>query len=279
MPKKAAPGEIELSGETYKGMVENSNDLVWVLDAQGSFVYINRRAEEVSGYALGELRGTGFAPLVPKDDLPRLQKLFSDVFAGREARFEVSFYAKNGSLVSLSANAAPLVEKRKAIGIACFGQDITERKRAEEALRRSEAALGQAQRIAHVGNWDWDVKSDRARWSDEMCRVFGVEPGGLRGREESLKFMHPDDRESVRKAVADSLEKRRPYDISYRIVRPGGAVRFIHAQGEAFFGKDGKAERMIGTVQDVTERRQAEEALKESEERYRTWLTSMPKAC
>ncbi len=108
MTKKAAPEGIELSDETYRSMVGNSNDLIWVVDAHGNFVYMNRRAEEVTGYPLDELKGRNFAPLIPKADLPRIQKVFTDAMAGKPARKSVNrFGPSNNSRTISSAQRSP----------------------------------------------------------------------------------------------------------------------------------------------------------------------------
>ncbi len=132
-------------------------------------------------------------------------------------------------------------------------------RRAEEALRRSEASLAEAQRIAHLGTWDWDLASGRAWWSDEMCRIFGVAPDDFgRTFENSLKCIHPDDRESVQSALKEALEGGNSYDMEHRVARPDGVERFVHARGDAILNEAGRPIRMVGIVHDITERKRAE---------------------
>ncbi|MCX6546388.1 MAG: PAS domain S-box protein [Acidobacteria bacterium] len=140
--------------------------------------------------------------------------------------------------------------------------DVTERKQKEEIIRESEASLAEAQRSAQVGSWDWDLKQDKATWSVEMCRIYGVEPGGFRNLDESLQAIHPEDRESVRKAVEDALEGKKVYKVEHRVIRSDGSTRTVHAQGETITGEGGKPVRMRGTVQDITERQRAEERMR-----------------
>ncbi len=154
--------------------------------------------------------------------------------------------------------------------IATVDQMDSERQQAEAASRRSETGLAEAQRLAHLGTWEWDVVKDRAWWSEEMYRIFGLDPSRITPTlENSLKCMHPDDRGLVEAALKESFEQQKPYNIDYRIVRPDGAVRFVHAQGEVSYDYDHRPVRMVGIVQDVSEQTQAEEALRESEARYR----------
>lgn len=145
-----------------------------------------------------------------------------------------------------------------------------ERKRAEEELRRSESSLAEAQRIAHVGDWEYDVVKDEARWSDEMYRVFGFAPRSFVPTYKSLlASAHPDDRGRLRKAVRKALYREKQDYIEYRIVRPDGEVRCVLARYEVIRDGGGAPIKLSGTVQDVTERERNEEALRESEERYR----------
>ena len=147
------------------------------------------------------------------------------------------------------------------------------RQRVEEKLRRSEVSLAEAQRIAHVGSWDWDILKNEVSYSDEFHRMFGRRITNL---DAFLDSLHPDDREFVEKSVNEAMYKNRPYDIEYRVILPNGAERVIHAQGEVTFNNTGKSVRIVGTVQDISEHKLAESALKASEEKLRLMFKSVP---
>jgi PAS domain S-box-containing protein len=143
-----------------------------------------------------------------------------------------------------------------------LSQQIEERKRTEEALRESENGLAEAQRIAHMGNWDLDLVKNELRWSDEIYRIFGLKPQEFGATYEAfLNTIHPDDREFVDTSYTKSVKSNTPYDIVHRIVRPDGEVRYVHEKAEDIKDETGKTIRSIGTVQDITERKEAEDAL------------------
>jgi len=142
-------------------------------------------------------------------------------------------------------------------------QDITGRVKAGEALRRSEASLANAQRIAHIGSWDWNIVTNELRWSDEIYRIFGVAPQEFGATYDAfIGFVHPDDRELVAKAVDETLSGKKAYSIDHRIVLRDGAEKIVHEQGEVIFDESGRAVEMSGTVQDITGRKRAEEEVR-----------------
>jgi two-component system, NarL family, sensor histidine kinase UhpB len=144
-----------------------------------------------------------------------------------------------------------------------------ERKQAVEALQRSESSLAAAQRIAHIGNFEYSINRDEARWSDELYRIFGFAPRQFVPTYRTfLNSVHPDDRELLRKAVREALYSKKQVSLEYRIVRPSGEVRVVHTQYELSYDED-RPVKITGTVQDITERKEAEKALKEAEEKYR----------
>ncbi|MFQ5975366.1 MAG: PAS domain-containing protein, partial [Candidatus Hydrothermarchaeales archaeon] len=148
-------------------------------------------------------------------------------------------------------------------------KEIDERKKAEEVLRESETRLKDAHRIAHIGNWAWDLQTNELYWSEENYRIFGLSKDVVPSYEAFEKTIHPEDLEFVNKSVEDALQRKKPYDIEFRIIIPGGEERVVHAIGKVNFDKADKPLRFFGTIQDITERKKAEEMLTESEEKFR----------
>lgn len=150
-------------------------------------------------------------------------------------------------------------------GIACAVIDITEWRRVEDALRESREMLAEAEHLAHMGSWEWDIDGDRIQWSDGLYEIYGLTPDTFdarwAAREQREQRVHPEDRERVEASVARALETGHDYEIEYRIVRPDGRVRRLHARAHVMVDVAGTPRRLAGTVQDVTEVRAAEEAL------------------
>ncbi|MDZ8264120.1 EAL domain-containing protein [Nostoc sp. ChiQUE01b] len=156
-------------------------------------------------------------------------------------------------------------------------QDVTERqaalnecKQAEEELRRSERLLATAQKIAHLGSWEWYLESQKQIWSAETFRIFGLHPTqSVPTQAAFLQMLHPEDRSMLQKHLLQAIANGNPFNLEYRIVRPDGSLRYLESRAEVAYDTQGKTIRLYGAILDITERKQAEIALKQSEIRYR----------
>jgi PAS domain S-box-containing protein len=148
--------------------------------------------------------------------------------------------------------------------VAQLQQEMNERMRAEEELRSREKQLSEAQRLAHVGSWEWDVRSNRVSWSEELYRIYGLSPQEFQATYEAyLERVHPDDRELARKVIETAYRDLKPFTLEERIVRPDGTVRVLQSQGEVIADENGQPTKMIGVCQDITERKQLEQRIAE----------------
>ena len=128
---------LKESEELYRTIIEYSNDMIWTLDTQGRFVFFNKRSEEITGFKLEDWQGKSFAPLIEKDDLPKVIDVFHKTLGGEPAQYEVSVAKEDGIKIILLVNTAPIYSKEKVVGTVSFGRDITERKKAEEQIKES----------------------------------------------------------------------------------------------------------------------------------------------
>ncbi len=169
--------------------------------------------------------------------------------------------------------------------------DVAMRRASEEILRRTQAELDrrvrqrtaaladanihlrEAQRLANLGSWSWDIKRDRVQWSDQLFDIYGISREGFAGTvEQFLSFVHPDDRAKVEDSIDAALRSGKPFSHEERIVRPNGDTRYLQSIGEVVRGEKGEPIRMLGACLDVTERKQSERALRQSELSYRFLL-------
>jgi len=151
------------------------------------------------------------------------------------------------------------------------------RDRAVAQLSESEAKLKEAQRIGKIGYWERDLVADRITWSEETCNIFGLPlPNGGLSQADLQELIHPEDRHIQQQALEETLRQLHPYDVEYRIVKPDGETRFVHVIDQIVCDESGRPIRLFGTVQDITERRRAEEALRRSERELRLVIDTIP---
>lgn len=195
--------------------------------------------------------------------------------------FEVAFLFASirrslGETQNISERQAELeqvnvtIEHRVTERTAALTREIAERRQAEARLRLSEAQLAKAQRIAQLGSWEWDIVRDQVSWSEETARLYGFKEQDVDlAMDHCLERIHPEDREKVQHALAVSAQTGAPYMCDHRALLPDGSVRLLHGIGETVRDERGKPLKIIGTTQDITLTRTAEDALRRSEEQLR----------
>jgi PAS domain S-box-containing protein len=269
--RKKVESALRESEEFNRSIVESSADCIKVLDSHGHFISMS-----TPGLRLMEIED--IAPLVGTSwvewwDGPYRSAALEAIEAakgGKVGRFQGLCPTMKGTLKWWDVLVAPICDSegqlKRLVGTS---RDITESKQRELALQESEEKVRLATVAAELGMWFWDLETDDLVWTDHCKALFGLSPDTKMSYELFLNCLHPDDRQHTREAVTRALDEKVEYDIEYRSIWPDGNIHWIAARGRGFYDAEGRAFRMIGTAQDISERKRAEFALQEREEGLR----------
>lgn len=276
---KRANDAIKQSEAKYRQLFENASDIIYVHDLEGNYISINHAGEQIFGYSQEEALNLNVRSVIAPEHVDLVKQQLAKKIAGDtdQTVYEVCCLRKDGSRATLEVNSSVIVKDGIPIAVQGIARDISERKATEQALRRSEENLAAAQRITHLGSWELEISNvnnadeNAVTWSDEVYRIFGYEPHQIAVSSGFVyDAVHPDDRERVSQTFIEAVIQRRFLDIETRIVLPDGRVRLLSGKAETVYDQiSGKPMKMVGTIQDITERHDAEEALKLSEARFR----------
>ena len=257
--RKQAQEELRESRERLAAILDNSPTVIFLKDVEGRYLVINRqfeqrwgvRQESVHGRTDHELWPAAIADMVRANDLKVIEE-------GRSIEVEEVILDRT----YLSAKF-PLRDPGGDIyAVGGVATDITDRKRADDALRRERRQLAEAQAVAKLGSWEWDLATGVVEWSDEQYRIYGLEPGaGHPPLEEFIELVHPDDRAEVAARIKRLPGDPKPYDAEFRLNPANGREGVVSVHATVILGEDGKPAKLTGSIQDVTEQRAFEEEL------------------
>ncbi|GAB2533566.1 bifunctional diguanylate cyclase/phosphodiesterase [Rhodanobacter koreensis] len=237
----------------FHQVFERITDAYVALDRDWRYTYLNARACEFFGRRAEELIGKHIWAEFPEGGDQPFQRAYEQAMAEQRPIQLEAFYAPYNrwfeNRIYPSAN-----------GLTIYFLDITERKQVEQALQQHQRMLDQAQQVAHIGSWEWDIASNRVTWSAELYRIYGAAPGQHAATFQAyLALVHPLDRARVQQIIEQAGRDRQPFEFEERIVRPDGAERTLLSRGTVDIDETGHAVRMLGACQDITERKRAEQ--------------------
>ena len=255
----------EVAQDTAAALLEAAPDAILGVEDSGAIAFVNAQVVELFGYGREELIDQPVEMLVPQDTRGAHGALREGYQAAPRVRpmgegRNLRGLRKDGTEFPVEISLSPLAANGRVFVVAIV-RDVTRRSEVEAELRRTRDRLLEAERLARLGSWEWDITTNEVSWSDELFRIYGLEPGELEPSYEAfLDKVHPDDRESVdernRKAFAD----HQPFEDVKRCVRPDGEVFLMRTQGEVIADDQGNPLRMLGVCEDVTAEIRAEEA-------------------
>lgn len=256
--------------------------IVVVLDRCGRICRFNRAAQRISGYRFAEVVGRcPWDVLIPEEAAAEVRRqVLLQPLSRRtidESAYRHPWLTKDGRRLSIDWYSSLLLDQQEEVEyIVRIGIDVTHQQEQQRRLRDSEARLAEAQRIAKIGSWELDLVNDVLQWSAEVYRIFGVSPDGFNPTWDSfLQRVHPDDRELLHSSYQQSLAMGTPYDLTHRICLADGLVKWVWEQGMTEFDAAGQPLRCVGTVQDITDRMQAENMLLMANRRLWNILNSL----
>lgn len=254
--------ELERGGIDLRLVSGATHMPMWVFDLQSErFLAVNDAALRTYGYTRDEFLSMTIMDIRPPEDVPAHRKHQATLDPGPDASGTWRHRKKDGTIIDVEIITCA-TEHRGRPARLVLAYDLTEIRRTRELLRRRERQLEEAQRVAHLGSWEWDIPADTVTWSSELYRIFGLEPESIQVTYEGyLERVHPEDRERVRRIVDGSFRSGRSFDYDTRIVCPDGSFRWIQARGDVIVEPPGRPVRMVGTAVDVTDRRRADEEI------------------
>ena len=264
----SARKSVEARLRYHAQVLAQIHDAVISTDLDGIVTSWNKGAEDLFGYTEAQVLGQPVTTFYNEaENRFIVEEIIAPLKAKGSHEIEVSMRHKSGEVFYAQLSLSLLCDEKDNIPVGMIGYalDITQRKLAERALQHSQAGLAEAQQLAHLGNWEYDIVNDHISWSDEIFRIFEIDPEQFEASyAASFAIIHPDDRDWVDRAYRYSVENKTPHDVTHRLLMPDGRIKYVREMCETHYDKKGMPLRSLGTVQDITEQYLTSQALKYS---------------
>ncbi|MBM3141441.1 MAG: PAS domain S-box protein [Chloroflexi bacterium] len=277
--QKKAEEALRQSEERYRTILEDIKEGYWETDPAGNFTFFNDAVCHLLGYSKKKMMGMNYRAYIIAEDVDKVYKAFNQVYRTDKPIENMLYKTIRKDRSERFAETSVFPRRNdtgEIIGFRGVTRDVTERKEMEKALRESEEKFRIAAASVSDLVWDWDIVEGKLDWFGNIDEMLGYAPGEFpRTIDAWEKAIHPDDHDRVMAVLDLHLTTRTPYFEEYRVIRKDGSIRYWIDRGAAFWDEKGNAHRMFGACSDISERKQAEEALRQSEKRYRTVLEDM----
>jgi PAS domain S-box-containing protein len=249
---------LRARGRSLRTALSPQSDPVLVLDLSNRIV---ASTGTWGGVDADSVAKSDFLLFVASDQRERARSVLAEVATSAQRRvFEVQLAPRGPSDGPVfRVDAAPVCEHDEVLGLVLITAEVTDQHVEIEQLRRSERLMVDTQGVAHLGTWEWDPSQPTAHWSEELYRIYGLDPRDhVPSYEDYLTRVHPDDRERVIAATNGVFDEHRPYSHDERVFKPDGSLRYLHTWAQPVFAADGSLDRLIGVCQDITDRKLVE---------------------
>lgn len=249
----------------FQQALRASTDLLCVINEKGEFVMVSETASQLLGYTPKELMSKSYIDFVVKEDRAATESIAKEIMVGRAiSDFTNRYKRKDGTAVPIIWSAIWLEDNKM---MYCLARNATERIKTSKQLAQSQSRLAYAQKIARLGNWDWDLENNLWSCSDELYALLGVQKNETDDMQQLvLTAIHPDDRPLLHKAIEEALTLGKPIVLEHRIIRSDHSVCYVQTKGEVSLDNEDKPKWFSGTMQDITERKKTELELKKLNE-------------
>ncbi|NJP09797.1 MAG: PAS domain S-box protein [Leptolyngbyaceae cyanobacterium RU_5_1] len=263
---------LQESKEKFTKIFRTSPDPIVISTlAEGQYLEVNESFLKLSGLSREEVIGhTAFELGIwaSPEERQRFTQALQEM--GNIQGLELTLCNQFGNYITVLVSCE-VIELDGRQCILAISKDISDYKQAEEKLRRSEANLREAQQVAHIGSWEYDIATRKPSWSEELFQIVGRDPGEPEPSfSETLEqIVHPDDRGTFRQLIEQAISEGKPFRVDLRVFRSDGSLRYIENRGKPIFNQAGQVVRLVGTTLDITSRKQAEESMRQSEMCFR----------